>query len=169
MTAFDIEEILERETRRAQALNAGSMHVPAFLRSEKGPLPGAVSELDAPLLLWPSQRHLMPRRCPNEDCGVGSANFDTDPPYGRSRHGATTCMLCSRTVVRWKDDRTRPVPLTDDDLMPRRGRPPGVKGGRWSKDHDACIDCGTTSKPHNSAGRCTGCRSTYYRKRAVAQ
>jgi len=28
---------------------------------------------------------------------------------------------------------------------------------RWSRHHDRCVDCGTTSRKHNSGGRCWQC------------
>jgi hypothetical protein len=27
----------------------------------------------------------------------------------------------------------------------------------WHRDHDACVGCGTTVRPHHSGGRCTDC------------
>jgi hypothetical protein len=31
--------------------------------------------------------------------------------------------------------------------------------GRWSRDYDACVDCGETDKPYAGHGRCERCRS----------
>lgn len=36
-------------------------------------------------------------------------------------------------------------------------------GPRWSMHYAACIDCGTTTKPHASHGRCRRCRSRHER------
>jgi len=118
---MNLDEILEAANRRRMALDAGSMHVPASLRSSKGPRPDAESSLDVPQLLWPLQRHLIPARCSH--CGASGANFETDQPYGSIRHGEVRCLLCSRTVVRLKTDAFRPTVLTGEDLKPRRGRP----------------------------------------------
>lgn len=104
---FDIAEILETATRRERALLAGSTHVPVALRSAPGPRPDAVSPLDRPLLLWPSERRLVPARCWN--CGAGRANFETKAPYGLQKVGEIECGPCSRVVVRLKADGTRRV------------------------------------------------------------
>lgn len=37
------------------------------------------------------------------------------------------------------------------------------KLGRWSRQHDACIDCGTTERKHASKGRCTRCNNALRR------
>lgn len=34
----------------------------------------------------------------------------------------------------------------------------------WSTNHNQCIDCGTTEKPHEAKGRCRNCHQKYYRK-----
>jgi len=34
--------------------------------------------------------------------------------------------------------------------------------GRWSVRHEACVDCGTTSTPHNAKGKCRVCYSAWY-------
>jgi HNH endonuclease len=36
--------------------------------------------------------------------------------------------------------------------------------GRWSRDHDACVECGTVERPHNARGLCGRC---YARARAA--
>lgn len=36
-------------------------------------------------------------------------------------------------------------------------------GKRWSRKHDACIDCGTTERKHASKGRCTRCNDALRR------
>jgi 5-methylcytosine-specific restriction endonuclease McrA len=35
---------------------------------------------------------------------------------------------------------------------------------RWARDHDSCIRCGTTMRPHNAKGYCTVCYSAANRK-----
>jgi hypothetical protein len=34
---------------------------------------------------------------------------------------------------------------------------PSTAGKRWSRHHDACVNCGTTNHPHASKGRCRPC------------
>lgn len=36
--------------------------------------------------------------------------------------------------------------------------------GQWSVKHAACIDCGRTSVPHSSHGRCRACTSAWRRQ-----
>lgn len=33
----------------------------------------------------------------------------------------------------------------------------GDRPGRWSRDHDRCVDCGSTDRPHGGRGRCQRC------------
>jgi hypothetical protein len=33
----------------------------------------------------------------------------------------------------------------------------GQRVSRWSAHYDACIDCGTTERPHRASGRCKRC------------
>lgn len=40
--------------------------------------------------------------------------------------------------------------------------PPLLEDGRWSRDYDACIDCGRTDRIHAGDGRCIAC---YNRRR----
>lgn len=36
--------------------------------------------------------------------------------------------------------------------------PPCSSGGKsWAKEHEACIVCGTTTRPHSGQGRCGAC------------
>jgi hypothetical protein len=118
MIDFDLNEIIERETRREAALAAGSMHVPLAMRSAAGPLPDAVSPLDAPELLWPTERAKVPERCPN--CGAGRSSFVVSADgFALSKCGEVSCLMCTRTIVRLKDDKTRalfekPVPVRCD-------------------------------------------------------
>lgn len=125
MIDFDIADLLDREDRRQRALNTGSRHIVPGPRWQ-GPRADAVSELDVPELLYPSQWAERPARCWN--CGAGRAGFETHPPYGLEPKGESVCMTCSRIVARWKDDKTRPVPLTHEQIHPKRGRPP-TRGG----------------------------------------
>lgn len=37
------------------------------------------------------------------------------------------------------------------------------KPGQWARDHDRCIACGTTERPHQGHGLCGTCRSRRYR------
>lgn len=37
------------------------------------------------------------------------------------------------------------------------------KINRWSRKYDQCVDCGKTSIPHHSNGRCTVCRPIFER------
>lgn len=37
---------------------------------------------------------------------------------------------------------------------------------RWSRDHDACVNCGRTTFQHMSHGYCRSCHSTYRRRLA---
>jgi hypothetical protein len=34
----------------------------------------------------------------------------------------------------------------------------------WSKNYDACIECGTTDKEHHSHGLCENCHARHFRK-----
>ena len=124
MINFDIDALLDQCARRERALQ-GSQHVPTgYGRStvNAGPRPDAVSPLDRPELLWPSERNKLPRRCWN--CQAGSAHFDYgDAPYGLQKTGTVTCVTCSHVVVRLKADGIRPVVLPPDP-GPKRGRPP---------------------------------------------
>lgn len=36
--------------------------------------------------------------------------------------------------------------------------------GRWARDYDACIDCGTSERKHASKGRCQTCQSAHQRQ-----
>src|SRR5262249_39809884 len=38
-----------------------------------------------------------------------------------------------------------------------RRKKPVRKQGRWASQFDACIDCGTTDRPHRAHGRCKRC------------
>lgn len=44
---------------------------------------------------------------------------------------------------------------------PKRLSAPQVAAGekRWSRQHDACVNCGTTARKHAVKGRCTACHS----------
>lgn len=106
MIDFNLDEIIDRETRRARA-SVGSHHANAGGPRWQGPRADAVSPNDRPELRWPSQRHLVPSRCWN--CGASRANYDTTPPYGLVKRGETTCMTCSRVVVRWRPDGSREI------------------------------------------------------------
>jgi len=33
---------------------------------------------------------------------------------------------------------------------------------RWSRDHDACIGCDTTARPHRAHGRCKRCDDRWH-------
>lgn len=44
---------------------------------------------------------------------------------------------------------------------PRSAHP--LAAGQWSRQHERCINCGTTESAHASRGRCSGCDS-YFRK-----
>lgn len=35
--------------------------------------------------------------------------------------------------------------------------------GRWSLEYAACVECGTTSTPHNGGGRCDNCYARHMR------
>ena len=105
--SFDLAEILEQAARRERALLAGSTHVPVALRSAPGKRDDAVSPLDRPLLLWPSERGQVPSRCWN--CNAGRANFETKAPYGLVKVGVVSCLLCSRVQVNLRADGTRTV------------------------------------------------------------
>ena len=107
MVAFDLDAILEREARRARALVAGSKHTGPDGPRWQGPRADAVSELDAPELLWPTERARVPARCLN--CGAGRAAFVVTAPYGFTRRGSIDCLMCNRTLARLRDDKTRRV------------------------------------------------------------
>jgi len=34
--------------------------------------------------------------------------------------------------------------------------------GRWSRDYDACIECGTTDREHGSLGLCVNCYARHF-------
>lgn len=38
-----------------------------------------------------------------------------------------------------------------------RRKKPAHASGRWAAEYDACIDCGTTGRPHLAYGRCKRC------------
>jgi hypothetical protein len=40
------------------------------------------------------------------------------------------------------------------------------RNGRWARDYDACIRCGTTEHRHRFRGHCTRCMSKYLDKRS---
>ena len=123
MIDFDLDEIIDRETRRERALAAGSKHTGPDGPRWQGPRADAVSPNDRPERLYPSQWHDRSRRCWN--CGAGSANLVTHPPHGLVKSGETTCMLCGRVTDRWRDDKTRAYAPSKADLAaPKRGRPP---------------------------------------------
>lgn len=42
-------------------------------------------------------------------------------------------------------------------LVTREAHPPLHVSGRWSRDHDRCVDCTTTNRPHMADGRCARC------------
>ena len=44
------------------------------------------------------------------------------------------------------------------DGMRRSG---STLGGRWSRKHDACVNCGRTDRKHASKGRCVTCQRHY--------
>lgn len=159
---IDVDALLDQMARRDRALNAGSTHIPLALRTTSGPLPEAESPNDRPLLEWPSERHLAPRRCHR----CRSTALETDEPYGLVRHGETRCMLCSRVVVRWRADNTERAPLaplTDDELHPRRGRPPKATEGAPPRmgrppgtGRSLCPECLTRSARVDRS-RCRAC------------
>lgn len=134
----------------------------AHRRLYAGPLPGAESPLDRPLLRYPTQWGERPTRCPH--CGAGLANHETHPPHGLVRSGETTCLLCSRTVCRWRDDGTRPLPKSVRTPGTTPGRRTLGERGTWSEAHARCIDCGTTERPHKARGRCTSCCNRHYQQ-----
>lgn len=37
--------------------------------------------------------------------------------------------------------------------------------GRWSKDHDCCVECGTTEKRHGARGKCATCYARELRQK----
>jgi len=38
----------------------------------------------------------------------------------------------------------------------------------WAKDHDSCIKCGTTDRPHKGRGLCTTCYYRQYERKTPA-
>lgn len=143
MTAsdFDLNEWAGSSARRQAALATGSSHVAMSRHRYDGPRQDAVSELDVPELLYPSQWAERPQRCWN--CGAGRASFETTPPYGLVKQGESSCFVCSRVVVRWKDDKTRRPVLTVADLAPApRGRPPMKRRTPVTDPTERpCLDC----------------------------
>ena len=137
MISDDIGVLLEQQRRREQALLAGSTHISMAHRAPAGPLPDAVSPLDVPELLWPSERHLVPQCCTN--CQASRAAFVTSAPYGLVKVGSIECFLCTRTIVRLRSDGCRDLlARLRNEGPPKRGRPPKsvpVTG--------ACIRCGS--------------------------
>lgn len=117
-----IRGLLEAARRRERALS-GSSHLPTRTPAHAGRRSDAISPLEAPELRWPSQQHLTPRQCPH----CRSFGLSTDPPDGFAPFGETTCLLCSRVVVRWKADGTRSIREVAADLgvigPAKRGRP----------------------------------------------
>lgn len=103
---FDIADLIATATRREMALR-GSLVTTRNPKAYVGPRDDAVSSLDRPELLWPSERRSIPERCWN--CGVGRANFETKAPYGLRKVGEIVCGPCSRTIVRLRADGTRDV------------------------------------------------------------
>lgn len=137
---LDLDALIERETRRRVALDQATSAQAHTARGWAGKRADAASSNDRPELIWPDQRYRLPGRCWN--CGATPASFETDPPYGTVRRGETTCLLCSRVVVRWKSVAPRPVVLAPEaSLAPKRGRPPG-----------------TATVPADDRPRCAVCR-----------
>lgn len=64
----------------------------------------------------------------------------------RKHQGGGLCKLC------YYVEHEKPQRLA--------GIKPGIKRtppGQWCRDHVACIDCGTTKRPHRGFGRCSKC------------
>jgi hypothetical protein len=155
-----IRGLLEAARRRELALS-GSSHLPTRTPAHAGPRPDAVSPLTAPELRWPSQQDKLPKRCTY----CGSPGLSTDPPYGLVKFGETTCLLCSRVVVRWKADGTRSIRELAANLgvigPAKRGRPPTPWTATLREKTQApqrlCADnCGRP--PRNGRLRCSSCQ-----------
>lgn len=70
---------------------------------------------------------------------------DTSPHIGRG-----ICSACKARNVRDLQRGGPPQPRS----VTRNG---AIKNGRWSRAHDSCIGCGTTSRRHEARGLCTTC------------
>lgn len=38
----------------------------------------------------------------------------------------------------------------------------GTSPGQWAEDHDACVRCGTTDRPHAARGHCARCHQAVF-------
>lgn len=78
----------------------------------------------------------------------------------------TTGVLCAPC----EEKERRESEAREESILPQRprtirskprikGRGPGGKKfpGEWSRNHDHCISCGRTDRPHASRGRCDLC------------
>lgn len=54
------------------------------------------------------------------------------------------------------------VKVAEGDASESKTAAPG-DGKRWSRKHDACVDCGRTERKHASKGRCTRCNDALRR------
>lgn len=104
---LDLDALIEERTRRELALRGNHADV-AHGESKSGVREDAQSSADRPTILWPDQRHLVPRRCWH--CGANRANFETNEPYGTVKRGEITCWVCSRLQVNLKDAGTQSSP-----------------------------------------------------------
>ena len=109
MMHHNIDDLLERETRRALALK-GANHTAWNTGGQyRGPRPDAQPPGTRPTLRWPDERDLIPASCWH--CGAGRTNFEVDAPYGGdSTRGEVRCLVCSRVQVWLQDARTASTP-----------------------------------------------------------
>lgn len=79
------------------------------------------------------------------------AAFETAKERYRTARAAAADMRQMRALV--KVDAAAPASPTTT----KRPAPNADGSKRWARQHDACIDCGTTERKHASRGRCTRC------------
>ncbi len=61
-----------------------------------------------------------------------------------------------------KNKYAKRVGLTPEEYA--KGKKEYEAGKKWHPAYEACVDCGTTERPHNSKGRCSTCYGLYLYK-----
>jgi hypothetical protein len=154
---LDISDLISAATRREHALRNGTNHGAWNTGGQwRGPREDATPSRDRPTLLWPDERHLIPRHCWH--CGASRLNFDADEPYGAVRHGEITCRLCSRVQVHLKDAGTQ---SSGDRSVPVVVDPPP----RQRRSSVPCTDAECV-RPGPAGGPCSTCRTRRVRHQA---
>jgi predicted Zn-ribbon and HTH transcriptional regulator len=72
-------------------------------------------------------------------------------------------LLTDKEVVHHKDGNRANNTPSNLEVLLRSEHPSRHAGQRWSRQHDRCLDCGTTERKHEAHGRCTRCFSRWRR------